>query len=612
MRGQFFMVKKPLEKIIRYIFIGMLIVLLVFFCYYRGNLPSERFTEGTKCELLTGDWYRVFEDGRRVPVEVPGKCDIEPGKEAVVTTILPDDVYDEAVLCFRTSKQDMTILVDGEVRKTYSTKDSRVMGRNSVSVYLFVELSAEDSGKELTVHFATDSSYAGVMRPVYYGEVFGIWYKLIEENALLLVVSFILMILAVVTVVASNVMEIRAKKTVYLEYLGWGVLMIACWLIFQSQLRQLYLRNISLAGDMAHFCLMLIGLPISIFINNTQKYRYNRFYAAVSVASIVNVVVCTVLMCCNIFEYAELQYINLAIYGVMIVGIIVTTVIEWRKGFINEYKKIAYGFIGLVAAAALQILMSFRTDVVFSGEFLGIGVTFLLVMAIVQSIQEFVRREKEDEELKEEVVQKNLKVEKLTYQAMMTLAQTIDAKDTYTKGHSTRVAEYSRMIAKRRGMSEQEQAEIYFMGLLHDIGKIGIRDEIINKPGRLTDEEFAVIKSHPAIGFDILKNMTEIQHIEYGARWHHERYDGKGYPDGKKGDEIPEFARIIAIADAYDAMSSSRSYRAAMLQEKVRAEIEAGMGTQFDPELAKIMLELIDEDVNYDMRQKEEIGYEKQ
>ncbi len=600
------MAKRQLERFVRYIFIGMLIFILGFFCFFRGSLPSEQFTEGTKCDYLTGEWFRVLSDGSRVPVEVPGEYDVARGEEMVLTTVLPDDVYEEAVLGFRTSKQDMTIMIDGEVRKTYSTKESRVVGKSSVSVYLFVDLTPEDSGKELTVCMVSDSNYAGVMRPVYYGEVFGIWHKLLTENALLLVVAFFLMLFAIVTIITSNFMEIKAKRTVYLEYLGWGVLMIACWLIFQSPLRQLFLRNISLAGNMAQFCLMLIALPICIYVNNIQGYRYNRFFSVMSLACALNFIVSAVLICCNVCEYADVQFMNLGLCGVIMTGITVTTVLEWRKGFINDYKKIAYGFMGLVTSAAVQIIVSFRKDVVFTGEILGIGVTFLLFMAITQSIQEFVRREKEEEELKKEVDRKTLKVEKLTYQAMETLAQTIDAKDTYTKGHSTRVAEYSKMIAARFGMSEQELIEIYFMGLLHDIGKIGIRNDIINKPGKLTDDEFEIIKSHPAIGFDILKNMTEVPHIEYGARWHHERYDGKGYPDGKKGEEIPVFARIIAIADAYDAMTSNRSYRSAMPQDKVRGEIEAGMGTQFDPELARIMLELIDEDVNYDMRQKEE------
>ena len=120
----------------------------------------------------------------------------------------------------------------------------------------------------------------------------------------------------------------------------------------------------------------------------------------------------------------------------------------------------------------------------------------------------------------------------------------------------------------------------------------------------LSDEEFQVIKNHPVIGHDILKNMTEIPNIEYGARWHHEKYDGTGYPDGLSGEEIPEYARIICVADAYDAMTSTRSYRAAMSQEKVRHEIEEGKGKQFDPIIAQIMIEMIDEDETYTMREE--------
>lgn len=189
-------------------------------------------------------------------------------------------------------------------------------------------------------------------------------------------------------------------------------------------------------------------------------------------------------------------------------------------------------------------------------------------------------------------------------QIVKALSGAIDAKDTYTNGHSTRVAEYSREIARRAGFSEEMQADIYMMGLLHDVGKIGISDTIINKPSKLTDEEYAVIKTHSVMGEKILKNITEFPKLVIGARGHHERYDGKGYPDGISGEEIPIEARIIAVADSYDAMSSIRSYRDVLPQEVVRAEVEKGKGTQFDPVLAEIMISMIDEDVDYQMRER--------
>ena len=218
-------------------------------------------------------------------------------------------------------------------------------------------------------------------------------------------------------------------------------------------------------------------------------------------------------------------------------------------------------------------------------------------MAILQSVQVT---------LSEEVENKTSENEMLMVQVVQALAGAIDAKDDYTKGHSGRVAEYSREIAKRYGYSERKQDEIYVTALLHDVGKIGVPDEVINKPSKLTDEEFALIKAHPKLGADILGNIHSMPNLKAGARYHHERYGGGGYPDGISEKNIPEQARIIAVADAYDAMSSNRSYRKALPQETVRAEIEKGKGTQFDPVFADIMLTMIDEDTEYNMREKEE------
>ena len=207
----------------------------------------------------------------------------------------------------------------------------------------------------------------------------------------------------------------------------------------------------------------------------------------------------------------------------------------------------------------------------------------------------------------EDVISKNIAaLTRMTNETAQALASAIDAKDTYTHGHSTRVAEYSREIAKISGKNEAECQEIYFSALLHDVGKIGVPGKIINKLGALTAEEFEVIKTHPVIGNQILKNITQSPHIGDGAYYHHERYDGSGYPKGLAGKDIPEIGRIIAVADAYDAMTSKRSYRDILPQHQVRSEIENGIGTQFDPDYAKIMLDMIDADKDYKMKEHNE------
>ena len=201
-----------------------------------------------------------------------------------------------------------------------------------------------------------------------------------------------------------------------------------------------------------------------------------------------------------------------------------------------------------------------------------------------------------------ELEESRRKHEVLSLQVVKTLASAIDAKDRYTNGHSSRVAKYSKEIALRTGKPVEFQEEIYFVALLHDIGKIGVPDNILNKNSELTDSEYETIKQHPSIGVEILKNITEMPNIEIGAHYHHERYDGKGYPEGISGDDIPEIARIIAVADAYDAMTSRRSYRTALSQSAVREELVKERGRQCDPLFADVMLKMIDEDVHYEMR----------
>lgn len=205
----------------------------------------------------------------------------------------------------------------------------------------------------------------------------------------------------------------------------------------------------------------------------------------------------------------------------------------------------------------------------------------------------------------EEIRTQQKKIEDLLSQTITALSEAVDAKDRHTSGHSRRVAQYAYLIAERMGKSQQEQEDIYRAGLLHDMGKLRIPAEIINKPGKLTDDEYNIMKVHPAAGYHILRSISEDGTIAVAARYHHERYDGKGYPNGLSGENIPEIARIIGVADAYDAMTSNRSYRSVLPQEVVRAEIERCKGTQFDAEIADIMLQMIDEDTDYMLKQSE-------
>ena len=278
------------------------------------------------------------------------------------------------------------------------------------------------------------------------------------------------------------------------------------------------------------------------------------------------------------------------------------------KQFSVEQRVSIIVFFGLCMLGPLMQMLLFP-DVLLSLFTISIGLMICMFTLETPDYQLLMRTMGELYDLRQnlqfEVERQTERAEHLSSQALKTLAVTIDAKDKYTNGHSVRVAEYARELVKRSGGSPKEQEEIYRIGLLHDIGKIGVPDGIINKPSSLTKEEFEVIKSHPVIGAEILKNISmDMPDIEVGARWHHERYAGGGYPDGLQGENIPKVARIISVADAYDAMTSKRSYRDVLPQETVRREFVEKSGVQFDPFYAKIMVEMMDEDPDYQMREK--------
>ncbi len=206
----------------------------------------------------------------------------------------------------------------------------------------------------------------------------------------------------------------------------------------------------------------------------------------------------------------------------------------------------------------------------------------------------FLLARRHDRKIQAELERTRKEVE-MGRQTVSALARTVDAKDGRTAGHSKRVALYSKQIAKAYGLPEKDCQDIEWAASMHDIGKIAIPDHILNKPGRLTDEEYAKMKTHTTEGAKILEGFTLLDHVVEGAEFHHERFDGKGYPKGLRGMEIPLYARIIGVADAFDAMTAARVYRGQMDFDYVLGELERGRGTQFDPTFVDLLLQLIRE-----------------
>ena len=213
----------------------------------------------------------------------------------------------------------------------------------------------------------------------------------------------------------------------------------------------------------------------------------------------------------------------------------------------------------------------------------------LLVESGIKSIRQFYTIKEINDELKD----KTEELEKAYLDTIGILRQTVEAKDPYTRGHSDRVSAYSVLIGQELGLSEEQIHTLKIGGLFHDIGKIGIPDSILLKESKLNDDEYSQIKNHPSIGVHMLGDAEIFKDIIPIVKHHHERYDGHGYPSQLAGDKIPLLARIAAVADTFDAMTSKRSYREALSLDYTIAEIEKCSGSQFDPEIAKVFLDIL-------------------
>jgi len=347
-----------------------------------------------------------------------------------------------------------------------------------------------------------------------------------------------------------------------------------------SRLKSIYINKIIYILQLAVLVFnMFTGFLFSF--NKKGEYVHGSLYLLVYIMPLYYVVFAAVVLIKKQSFFAVKQKLSISVYIMMCLVGPIMQMLLFPHVLLSVFTP---------SIALLIILFSMETP-----DYQRLIKTLAELDDLQKNLQvEVKKRTKEAEDRRE-------KVERLSEQVILTLAKTIDAKDTYTNGHSERVAQYSKEIARRMGMSEQEQQEIYHMGLLHDIGKIGISDTIINKKEKLTDEEFEIIRMHPEIGGEILTTISELPNISIGAKYHHEKYDGTGYPNKVAGEDIPLPALIIGIADAYDAMTSKRSYRDILPQQVVREEIEKGRGTQFDWVCADIMLRMIDEDKVYRM-----------
>lgn len=582
-----------INKYMKILFYTLTAVILIGFFWAQSFYPSENEYSAVPDELTyegTVLWEKP--DGSTEQIAVPGKYEVSPGQVMTILSILPRD-FQENTIGIRGSQQTVRFYIDGELRYEYDTKDSRPFGSNSASRYVFCPTSAEDAGKELRIELASNSGrYSGVVNEIYCAEKSDIWSYLFSLYGGEAITALFILFCGIVAIVFSVALSIIYKATINLNYWGWCMVFGAIWLLAQSNLRQLFFPNTSALASLCFVVIMLCPVPILFYVDSVQHGQYRRLYSVIEGIAVLNLVISSILQIAEVADFLDTLFVAHIIMGSAFIAVFITFFLDYRKGRIREYLLIVIGvLIGMLAAGIEAVSVYFVTYA--SGVFLGIGLLVVLFFTIINTAREI--RNMESKRQQEEIFRRKKQTEAMSLQMIQTLSTTIEAKDEYTKGHSYRVAEYSALIAKELGWNDNEVQNLRNAARLHDIGKIGIPDTILNKPTRLLDTEYEIIKKHTSIGADILKNITLIDHIEEVARYHHERYDGRGYPEGLGGEAIPIHARIVAVADSYDAMNSKRIYRNPLPKDMIRREILRNKGIQFDPVVADVFLKLFDE-----------------
>ena len=593
--------KYVISKTKRYPYYILMFAILIWFATMEIFGANERTIDMAADSLIySGSFTWQKPDGSSESVDVPGHYSIPAGETMILTTTLPDD-YNAHVIAFRSSLQDVKCYIDGELRTEYSTKDTRLCGKNSASRYIFCDTSSADAGKELRIELTTYThKYSGVINPVYCGDRAEIWVYLFEQNGLETVIAFFILFSGIISVLFSIALGLVYNAKFDMEYLGWCMIMGAAWMLGESKLRQLLFPNSSTLSALCFVMIMLVPIPILFYADSTQQGRYRKFHQVLGCIAVANFIVCTILHVTGIADYIETLPISQIILAVTFVSTFITFYKYIKLGTSRSDRLILIGLSAVMISAIIEGLSVYFV-VSISGMFTGIGMIILLFIAVLRTIRNVHNMETQRHQRALE--KRRQQTERLSLQMMQTLALTVEAKDEYTRGHSHRVAEYAALIAKELHWSPEEILNLKYAAHLHDIGKVGIPDTILNKPTRLTPEEYAVTKEHTVIGGEILKNITLLQQSADVARHHHERYDGKGYPDGLKGTDIPLYARIIAIADGYDVMNTNHACRNSLPETAIIREFRENSGTQFDPELTEIFLMLLEEhrlDINSD------------
>lgn len=533
------------------------------------------------------DGWILEKDGETKEISFPYSGPNFFNKEVVLKNTLPDYVKEGMSLNFRSDLSDVKIYVDGELRVDYGEDTVGFVGYYPPSAYEIVPLKENDAKKEIRIELLTKKS-TSKFENVTIGFGNNSWFMIIKNNVVRFSLAILMVVAGFVAAVFYTIVSRKIKINRSILYLSQTIMMMGVWTISESKLRQLIFNTSSLTQIFCYLSLEILVVYVIFYFDEIQNNRYHKTYLVLETINLAQLIINVILSVLRIADFHDtLRYSHVCVV-IALVSTVICLLMDIVSARIKKYNISAIGMFAFLMATVTEIISYYVTSAQTLGVFLCIGLLALLAATIAQTLVDAYKAE----------IESRQHVEKATMTTFETIASAIDARDEYTGGHSARVAYYASLLAKKMAKeldySEEDIKRIHYIALMHDIGKIGIPDAILNKASKLTDEEFVIMKQHAVIGDRLLKDIDTVEGLSDGVRHHHERYDGKGYPDQLAKDEIPVVAKILCIADCFDAMTSNRVYRKRLSDEQVRMELERCAGTQFDPHFIEKFCELLD------------------
>jgi len=567
-------------------FILVVIAVLLITALFTNPTDGEANVGSFDVTMFNEDWTMEI-NGETSQIDLPFGTDAEEGTIIILRNFLPDNIEGKYSLCTRTTVADMSVYINDELREEYCTDENN--GRNYYlqSAYIVTELTSEDAGAEVEIWITVKSTVT--LNTVFIASGNGVWFQILKENILLNITSIIVLVLGVILLILYFAGRKRLSGYKQILYLGFVMLDMSAWMLSESRLRQIFFSNPSLTDSFSYLTIELLGALVLFYFDEVQHRKYHKFYVTFATLLTGQLFINILLDRTGVVYMYRTLFLSHIWTVISIILCITTTIIDIIKKRVHEYLSTAIGMLIFLLFSVEELIAFYTTTSKAFGFYVCLGLIGLLLSTFIQLLY--------DENKRHLIIQQEQ--ERSIISTIETITSAIDAKDEYTGGHSQRVGAYAQILAremaKEYDFTEDDIQRIHYIGLVHDIGKIGVADPILNKPGKLTEEEFNLMKEHTNIGYELMTALGDnVKGLLDGIRYHHERYDGSGYPKGLMGKEIPLEARILCLADCYDAMTSNRVYRKRLTDEDVIKEINRCAGSQFDPNIAKIFTHLLE------------------